>query len=159
MRDNRNFETFVGACVIVFCIILVIIVHNNGFFRSNRGDFYTLHASFERVDGINIGSEVAISGVKIGEVKSKKVDNANYNAVIEITIQNDLKLPIDTSAEIVSASLIGDKYISLVPGAETDFLKDGDTIDFTQSSISIEGLITKFVFGMDNSKDSGEASH
>jgi phospholipid/cholesterol/gamma-HCH transport system substrate-binding protein len=98
-----------------------------------------------------------ISGVKVGEVKSKRLDNTNYNAVLEISIEKDLKLPIDTSAEIVSASLMGDKYISLVPGAETDLLKDGDTIEFTQSSISIEGLITKFVFGLDNSKD--EASH
>ena len=54
---------------------------------------------------------------------------------------------------------MGDKYISLVPGAETEFLKDGDTIEFTQSSISIEALITKFVFGVDSSKESTDTNH
>jgi phospholipid/cholesterol/gamma-HCH transport system substrate-binding protein len=158
MNQSRNIETIVGSIIIVCCFVMMVMVYNRGFFSSSSpNDFYTLNASFEKVDGINIGNDVMISGVKVGEVKSKKLDNTNYNAVLEISIEKDLKLPIDTSAEIVSASLMGDKYISLVPGAETDLLKDGDTIEFTQSSISIEGLITKFVFGLDNSKD--EASH
>lgn len=157
MKNTRSLETVVGAGVIVFCIFLIALVYVKGFFVSSTGEFYTLNASFERIDGINVGNEVMISGVKVGEVKSRKLDNTNYNAIIQISIDKNLQLPIDTSAEIVSASLMGDKYISLVPGAETEFLKDGDTIEFTQSSISIEGLITKFVFGMDSAK--GEVTH
>ena len=159
MGKNRNLETIVGAGVMIFSIILIMFVYSKGFFNSNRGDIYILTASFDRVDGINIGSEVAVSGVKVGEVRSKKLDNTNYNAIIQISLHKDVQLPIDTSAEIVSASLMGDKYIALVPGAETEFLKDGDVIEFTQSSISIEGLITKFLFGMDNTRDSHDASH
>jgi phospholipid/cholesterol/gamma-HCH transport system substrate-binding protein len=158
MSENKNIETVIGSIIIVFCFLMMFAVYKKGFFTSNIEDeCYILNASFERVDGINIGNDVMISGVKVGEVKSKKLDNSNYNALLEISVQQGLKLPIDTSAEIVSASLMGDKYISLVPGAETDLLKDGDTIEFTQSSISIEGLITKFVFGLDNSKD--DTSH
>jgi phospholipid/cholesterol/gamma-HCH transport system substrate-binding protein len=159
MDKNKNLETIVGAGVIVFCIILITFVYSKGFLNSSTGDVYILNASFDRVDGINIGSEVSVSGVKVGEVRSKKLDNTNYSAILQISLQKDLLLPIDTSAEIVSSSLMGDKYIALVPGAETEFFKDGDVIEFTQSSISIEGLITKFLFGMDNTKDSPESNN
>ena len=159
MNNNKNLETIVGACVIVFCIILITAVYSKGFFNTSTGDVYILSASFDRVDGINIGSEVSVSGVKVGEVRSKKLDNTNYSAIIQISIEKNLQLPIDTSAEIVSSSLMGDKYIALVPGAETEFFKDGDLIEFTQSSISIEGLITKFLFGMDNTKDTPDSNN
>ena len=158
MRD-KNIETFIGVGVIICCIIILSVVYSRGLITNTEGDFYTLNASFERVDGINIGNEVMISGVKVGEVKSKKLDHTNYNALVTISIDKDIQLPIDTSAEIVSASLMGNKYISLVPGAETEFLKDGDRVEFTQSSISIEALITKFVFGMDTSKESTDGGH
>jgi phospholipid/cholesterol/gamma-HCH transport system substrate-binding protein len=153
MGNNRNLETIVGACVIILCIILIIFVYNRGFIDKSRNEVYILTAAFDRVDGINIGSEVSVSGVKVGEVRNKKLDSTNYSAIVQIALNKDLLLPIDTSAEIVSANLMGDKYITLIPGAEAEFLKDGDVIEFTQSSINIENLITKFLFGMDNTKD------
>jgi phospholipid/cholesterol/gamma-HCH transport system substrate-binding protein len=96
---------------------------------------------------------VLISGVKIGEVLTKELDKNNYNALITLSINKEIKLPLDTSAEIASANLMGDKYISLVPGAETELLKDGDAIEFTQSSINLEGLLTKFFFGLDSKNE------
>lgn len=159
MSYSRDFETIVGAIIIILCIFLSVVVYNKGFVSDSTGDVYILNASFERIDGLNVGAEVTISGVKVGEVKNKSLDPNNYNAILHMTINKNLKLPIDTSAEIISASLMGDKYISLVPGAETEFLKDGDTIEFTQSSISIEALITKFVFGVDSSKESTDTNH
>ena len=159
MSYSRDFETVVGVGVMILSIFLAVIVYNKGFLSDSNGDVYILNASFERIDGLNIGAEVTVSGVKIGEVKNKTLDPNNYNALLHLSINGNLKLPIDTSAEIISSSLIGDKYISLVPGAETEFLKDGDTIEFTQSSISIEGLITKFVFGMDSPKESSDTNH
>jgi phospholipid/cholesterol/gamma-HCH transport system substrate-binding protein len=151
---KQNIETIVGTGVIIFCILLVLAVYNKGLFTT-KPSFYTLNASFERADGINVGNDINISGVKVGEVISKVIDENTYNAVLKITVDKKLRLSIDTSAEITSSSLFGDKYISLVPGAETELLKDGDTIEFTQSSINIEGLITKFFFGVDNAKNDG----
>jgi phospholipid/cholesterol/gamma-HCH transport system substrate-binding protein len=156
MSGRQNIETIVGLGVMALCMLLLLIVYKDGLLGSSK-TYYTLNTTFERADGINLGSDVSISGVKIGEVKQKRIDPNNYNAIITITIEKGLKLPIDTSAEITSASLLGDKYISIVPGAEKDILKDGDTIEFTQSSINIEGLITKFFFGLDAPKgDSGQ---
>jgi len=159
MGNNRNLETIVGFGVIILCIALIMFIYSKGLINSNRGEVYILTAAFDRIDGINIGSDVVVSGVKVGEVRSKKLDNTNYSAIVQIALEKDLVLPIDTSAEIVSANLMGDKYIALVPGAETEFLKDGDVIEFTQSSISIESLITKFLFGMDNTKDSNDTNN
>lgn len=152
MNNKDNTETIVGISVIIFCILLVALIYNSGLV-SKQSNYYTLNAIFERVDGLNIGNDVAISGVRVGEVIAKAIDKNNYNALVTITVNSDLKLPIDTSAEITSSNLLGDKYISLVPGAESETLKNGDNIEFTQSSINIEGLITKFFFGIDSNKN------
>lgn len=151
MIDRKNIETLVGLGVIVFCLALILMVYKNGFFASNKSS-YTLRAQFDNVDGISIGSDVAVAGVKVGEVISKSVDSQNYRAVIVMTVDDDLKLPTDTSAEIVTMGFLGDKYISLSPGGESEFLKNGSTIEYTQSSLSIESLISKFVFSSDSNK-------
>ncbi len=150
--EREKTEIVVGIAIIILSLLLVLGVYNKGFLEK-KGDYYKLKASFERVDGINIGNDVLISGVKIGEVLTKELDKNNYNALITLSINKEIKLPLDTSAEIASANLMGDKYISLVPGAETELLKDGDAIEFTQSSINLEGLLTKFFFGLDSKNE------
>ncbi len=149
---NRNvFEIVVGIIVIICSGLFLIFAYKNEVI-SIKDDYYVLYASFAKVEGINIGSDVNVSGVSVGKVINKKLDKQNYNAVLTMTIQKDLELPVDTSAEITSSSLLGDKYVLLVPGAETDSLRDGDTIEFTQSSINLENLISKFAFGIENNK-------
>jgi phospholipid/cholesterol/gamma-HCH transport system substrate-binding protein len=150
--EREKTEIVVGIAIIILSLLLVLGVYNKGFLEK-KGDYYKLKASFERADGINIGNDVLISGVKIGEVLTKELDKNNYNALITLSVNKDIKLPLDTSAEIASANLMGDKYISLVPGAETELLKDGDSIEFTQSSINLEGLLTKFFFGLDSKNE------
>lgn len=157
MNKKQNIETIVGIVVIFFCLALIAILYTKNLINSGS-NYYILNAAFERVDGIDIGSEVVISGVKVGQVKSITLDPSNYNAMAKIGVQKDLKLPIDTSAEILSANLMGEKYVALVPGAETELLRDGDTIEFTQSSVSIESLITKFVFGLDAKENNSDSN-
>jgi len=150
--QREKTEILIGIAIIVLSLFLIIGIYQKGLIEK-QGDFYKLQASFEKADGINLGNDVFISGVKIGKVIVKELDKNNYNALITISINKDIKLPLDTSAEIASANLMGDKYISLVPGAETELLKDGDTIEFTQSSINLEGLLTKFFFGLDSKNE------
>jgi phospholipid/cholesterol/gamma-HCH transport system substrate-binding protein len=150
--QREKTEIFIGVTIIILSLFLVIGLYKKGLIET-KGDNYKLKASFERADGINLGNDVLISGVKVGEVLAKELDKNNYNALIIISVDKNIKLPLDTSAEIASANLMGDKYISLVPGAETELLKDGDTIEFTQSSINLEGLLTKFFFGLDSKSE------
>jgi len=153
---HKTIETILGILVLLLAGQFVVNAYTKSESTKLFGkSTYKVYAAFDRIDGINVGSPVTLSGIKIGEVVDQRLDEESYNAVLGINIDQDHKLPNDTLAEIVSSSLLGDKYISLVPGAETTHLKDGDRIEFTQSSISFENLISKMVFGLDVNKKEG----
>src|SRR6185437_1254761 len=105
-----------------------------------------LSANFEHIDGIRDGSDVRISGIKVGSVLGTKLDPTTFLANVRMSIEPTVKLPDDTVAEIVSSGLLGDKYMSLVPGGSEKDLKPGERIKFTQSSVSIEHLIGQMIF-------------
>ncbi len=107
---------------------------------------YALNAKFDRIDGLIEGNDVKLSGVKVGDVSHVTLDPQTYLAVVELSLDKTIQLPRDTSAQIVSESLMGGKYIALVPGGDEENLKPGETITHTQSSMNFEGLIGKFLF-------------
>ncbi|MDZ5761527.1 outer membrane lipid asymmetry maintenance protein MlaD [Lyticum sinuosum] len=150
---NRTVEVLIGAFVLILVIKFIFIIQNSDRFSTNTNKEYILYASFDRVDGVNIGTPVSISGVKVGQVINQVLDNQTYNAVLTLAINKDINLPVDTLAEIISSSLLGEKYVSLVPGADSDMLKNNDKIEFTQSSISFESLISRMLFGMESGKN------
>ena len=142
------FETIIGFFVLSVAIVFTYFAYQSSGEKVNKDDQYTLIANFDNADGIKIGSEVKVSGVVIGKVLYKELDYDTYSAVIHITLDKKVKLPEDSSAQILSSSLLGNKYISIAPGNEEKILKDNDVIEFTQSSINIEGIISKFLFGL-----------
>jgi phospholipid/cholesterol/gamma-HCH transport system substrate-binding protein len=109
---------------------------------------YTLHARFDRVDGLAIGSDVRLAGVRIGTVKSAGIDAKTYQAVVTFSVENNLKLPTDSSAEITSDGLLGGKFLSIVPGGDDKMLADGGQVTITQSAVSFEQLLGKFIFSV-----------
>lgn len=149
-------ETLVGVIVIALCILFVFVVYTNSSIKTDTADSYQIKASFERADGIDVGSDVTISGVKVGKVAEKFLDPNTYTAVITMNISKSFLLPIDSSAEIASSGLLGDKYVSITPGADSENLKPGESIEFTQSSVSLESLIGKLMFGVSNKDESNK---
>jgi phospholipid/cholesterol/gamma-HCH transport system substrate-binding protein len=113
---------------------------------------YNLKAKFAAADGINAGSDIRISGVKVGHIDKITLDRNSYFAIAELSIDRTVILPKDSSAKIVSDGLLGSKYISLVPGADEVNLTNGEEIKFTQSTINIEALISKFMFNAGDKK-------
>lgn len=107
---------------------------------------YTLSAKFDHIDGLTVGADVRLAGVKVGSVVAERLDPQSYLAVVTLTVQNDVKLPKDSSAEVTTEGLLGGKYLSLTPGGETALLQPGQTITITQSSVSLEQLLGKFIF-------------
>lgn len=105
---------------------------------------YKLSAEFDKIDGISVGSDVKIGGIKIGTVLEQTLNPETYRAKLVIGVKSDIKLPLDSSAEIASEGLLGGKYVNLTPGAESDMLKDGGAIEYTQSSVNLEELLGKF---------------
>jgi len=145
-------EAIAGLLVLVVAIGFMVFAYK-GANINNSVNNYAVIAKFAQADGIAIGSDVKISGVKIGHVSKEYLDNVSYKAVLELSISNNIKLPIDSSAQIVSDGLLGGKYLSISVGADDKMLTSGQEIKFTQSSVNIESLIGKMIF---NSPDKNE---
>ena len=103
-----------------------------------------LYADFDQTGGLKLRAPVVISGVKVGQVKSITLDK-NFRARVEIDLDARLKIPTDTTASIVTAGILGDRYVSLQLGAEDQTLQSGGEIGFTESAVLMERLIGKLV--------------
>lgn len=113
-------------------------------------------AKFDQTGGLKPRAPVVISGVKVGRVTGISL-TPDYRARIDLDLNPTLELPVDSSASIVTAGLLGDRYISLQLGGEEDTLKSGDEITFTESALILERLIGKFLYNSGDSKsDKGE---
>ncbi|GAB0116815.1 outer membrane lipid asymmetry maintenance protein MlaD [Acidisoma sp. 7E03] len=109
---------------------------------------YQVSAEFDRIDGLAVGSDVRMAGVKIGTVTATSIDPKTYLATVDFTVQKDIALPTDSSAAIASQSLLGGKYLALVPGGSETMIKPGGHITVTQGSVSLEDLLGKFIFSV-----------
>src|SRR5277367_5912280 len=127
-------EVLTGAIVLVVALgFLAFAIAHSG---RVAGSGYMLQATFDHIDGLAVGGDVRIAGVKVGTVTSERIDPKSFTAVVSLTVQDDINLPKDSAASIVSESLLGGKYISLSPGGDETDLKPGQDITITQSSVS-----------------------
>jgi phospholipid/cholesterol/gamma-HCH transport system substrate-binding protein len=106
----------------------------------------TLYADFDEIGGLKPRAQVVISGVKVGQVDSIALDE-DYRARVKLDLDARLRLPTDTSASIMTSGLLGDRYVSLQLGGESELLKPGDAIAMTESAVVLERLIGKLVYG------------
>jgi len=90
--------------------------------------------------------------VKVGNVNQERLDPESFQAVVGLSVRNDIRLPKDSAAIVTSESLLGGKYLSLQPGGDETMLQPGQTITITQSSVSLEELLGKFIFSITNAK-------
>ncbi len=150
MRSNI-LEAIIGAIVLVVAGLFLSFAYRSDATHGKKG--YELTAKFDRIDGLTLGNDVRVSGVKVGIVEGITIDPASYMAVVKLRVYQDIHLPTDTIAEIISESFMGGKYVALVPGGADDNLKPGDTINFTQSAVSLESLIGKFMFSKSDDKE------
>jgi phospholipid/cholesterol/gamma-HCH transport system substrate-binding protein len=137
-------ETVMGAVVLVVAALFLFFAYSTSQLRSVQG--YELTANFEHIDGIRDGSDVRISGIKVGSVLGTTLDPKTFLATVRMSVEPSVNLPDDTVAEIISSGLLGDKYMSLVPGGSDKDLPPNGQIKFTQSSVSIEHLIAQMMF-------------
>ena len=144
MRRHSITEVLTGALVLIVAIgFLVYAIGHSGQTVSSG---YALEARFDQIAGLNVGGDVRIAGVKVGSVTDEKIDPKTFAAVVSMNVRDDIHLPKDTGASIISESLLGGKYVSLSPGGDEQDLKPGQTITITQSSVSLEELLGKFIF-------------
>lgn len=144
MHRNPTRDLIVGLFVVAGLGALAYLSFSIGglTLRSNGG--FVLYASFDQVGGLKPRAKVEIAGVRVGQVKAITLD-PDLRARVELDLQPGLKLPVDTTASIVTSGLLGDQYVSLQVGGEEELLGPGDEISFTESAVILERLIGQFI--------------
>ncbi|MGB5217678.1 MAG: outer membrane lipid asymmetry maintenance protein MlaD [Smithella sp.] len=152
---KHNMETIVGIFVIlgVICVGYMTVKLGKVDFLGNKS--YTLIANFTTVAGLRIGSPVNILGIEVGRVEKIAIDQDNLKAVVEMKINNGIKIYDDAIASIKTEGLIGDKYLSIDPGGGGNLLANKGVITDTQAAVDIEQIISKYAFG-EVKKDEGK---
>lgn len=148
-------ETAMGAVVIATAGIFIVFAMRTADVDTSRG--YQIKGAFSNANGVIVGSDIRIGGVKVGTVSKLELDPVSYQAVITMTVSDGVKLPDDSSATIRSESLMGGKFLALDPGGSETMLAAGGLIRHTQSTPDLEQLLGQAIFSMSQgrSADSG----
>jgi len=144
---KTSIETAVGIFVVIGLACVGYLTIKLGKMELIGDNFYSLYARFESISGLKTGAHIEMAGVHIGKVESIALDQERQEAVVGLKIEKGVLLTDDTIASVKTAGLIGDKYIKLASGGSDAFLKPGEMITETESSLDIEELISKYVFG------------
>lgn len=142
---GRNaIETVMGAAVLLVAAVFVYFAYNTAQIRAVTG--YEVSARFFKIGGLSKGSDVRISGIKVGTVLTSTLDPKTFDAVVSLSIRPDIQLPVDTSATISSSGMLGDKYVLLAPGEAQEILAPGAEITNTKDFRSLEDQVGEIIF-------------
>ena len=137
-------ETILGFIVLIFAGVFLFTAASR--VDTKKIDGYTVTANFLKVGGLEAGSDVRISGIKVGSVLATKLNKDNYTADVILNIDSSINLPIDTVAAIADVGIMGDKYVRLEPGKSQAILKDGGQLTQTKNYKSLEDNVSEFIF-------------
>jgi phospholipid/cholesterol/gamma-HCH transport system substrate-binding protein len=145
-QDNTITETVVGAAVLAVAV---------GFFfyaagtadRGPTGGTYDLNASFRSAEGISVGTEVRLAGVRVGTVTGMELDPQTFRAETTFSLRDDIVLPDDSAISVASEGLLGGHFVEITPGGSPFNYEPGDRVTDTQSSVSLVTLLMRFVTG------------
>lgn len=154
MQNKKSREFLVGLFVLIGLVAVAALSFRVGNLGANdNGEGYQVLAKFENIGGLTSKAPVRMSGVTIGRVISISIDPTDYTAKVLMELSSEHRnLPTDSSAAILTAGLLGSQYVGLEPGAEDDYLVQGDEIEFTQSAMVLEKLIGQFFLNSTESK-------
>ncbi len=136
-------ETLIGALVLAVAGGFLVYAANTADVAVG-GAGYALKADFRKAEGLNVGGDVQISGVKVGSITSISLNPETYRASVTLSIRDEVKVPEDSLAKIVSEGLLGGNFVTIDPGASDFMLEDGAEFEHTQGSINLIDLVMKF---------------
>jgi phospholipid/cholesterol/gamma-HCH transport system substrate-binding protein len=149
-------ELFTGFAVILAAVWFLVYAMSGAGKLSTGG--YPLQAQFSSIGGITVGADVKIGGVVIGHVADERLDPNTYAAIVRLAINDNIKVPNDSSASVTSDGLLGNSYIAIAPGGSNTMLAPGQSFSVTQSAINIQDLLGKFIFSMGSGNTGKTAS-
>jgi phospholipid/cholesterol/gamma-HCH transport system substrate-binding protein len=148
MKGRSFAEIAAGALVLAVAAVFIVFAVTNSGRGSISGAGLTLRAKFDSIAGLAPGADVRIAGVKVGSVVDQRIDPQTFLAVLTMQIDGNLRIPSDSSAEIASEGLLGGRFVAIVPGGADRILGPGGEITITQSAVSLESLLGRFIFSM-----------
>ena len=143
--DKKGLELGVGLFLLIGLACLAYLSFNLGKVELWGSSYYEVYANFSTVGTLRVRAPVTMAGVDIGQVKN--IQLVNDEARVTLEIRKDVKLSDDVIASVKTSGIIGEKYVSISPGASEEFIKRGGTIRDTQPPLDVENLLGKFVFG------------
>ncbi len=152
---NKNLEMWVGIFMLAGIGALAMLAFKVSESGIGTGQIYTVQARFSNTGGLSVKAPVMIGGVRVGRVGNIWIDKQEYIPVVDLHIDVHYDtLPIDTGASILTAGLLGAQYVGLSPGSSDVYLEEGDVLEFTQSAIQLESLISQFMFSQGRNEES-----
>lgn len=146
---RANIEMAVGLFLVVGFLSFIWLTVNLGDIEYFADETYQVNAQFGSISGLKEGAVVEIAGVKVGKVTGIRLDNDEYAAQVTLAIDKQVKLQTDSIASIRTAGIIGDRFVNIKPGGMDTYIENGDEIEETESAISIEELVSKYIFEKD----------
>ena len=143
MSESRA-ELFVGAAVLAVAVGFLIYA-TSGVGAMTGGGGYDVTASFRSVEGVSVGTDVRLAGVKVGSVTALDLNPETFRADVTLTMYSDVALPDDSSVSVSSEGLLGGNFVEILPGGSPFNLEAGAEIEDTQGAISLIQLLSKFV--------------
>jgi phospholipid/cholesterol/gamma-HCH transport system substrate-binding protein len=143
---SERAEILAGAAVLAVALGFAVYAAQGAGY-GNAPDSYPLTASFRSVEGISVGSDVRLAGVKVGTITDLTLNPQTFFADAQILVRKDVLLPVDSTILVSSEGLLGGNFIELLPGGALETLAPGDEIEDTQGAVSLITLLLKFVGG------------
>ncbi len=137
-------ETFLGGLVVIVAAGFLVFALQAT--EVGTVDGIGLKARFLKVGGLEVGSDVRISGVKVGTVTDRQLDAESFEAVVLFTVSSELRVPADTQAVVTNDGLLGNKYLRLIPGNATGVIADGGEITQTRDYRTLEDTVSEIIF-------------
>jgi len=145
--ERTTLDLWVGIFVVAGIAALAMLAMKVGNLGTyNMSETYQVHAYFTNVGGLKPKASIKSAGVLVGRVTDISLDTQRYEANVVMTLDKRYQFPKDTFADILTSGLLGEQYIGLVPGGDSEMLKNGEQIKMTQSAVVLENLISKFMF-------------
>ena len=141
--QNNTVETLIGTIVVVVAAAFLFFAYSSTNTAALSG--YEVLARFQHVDGVAIGTDVRLSGIKVGNVSALDLDPKTYQARVHLNIRQEVKLPEDSSIMVTSSGLLGSSYLSISPGGSDEMIAPGGYIEHTQGSVDLMSLVGRFI--------------
>jgi phospholipid/cholesterol/gamma-HCH transport system substrate-binding protein len=141
-------DLWVGIFVAAGIAALVVLALKvgNASTTFNVGETYLVSGAFDNIGGLKEQAPVKSAGVVVGRVDRISFDNSRYRAQVVMKIDRRYQFPMDTSASILTSGLLGEQYVGLEAGGDTENVKDGGSLKLTQSAVVLEKLIGQFLY-------------